>query len=450
MKSIITFLLICVLTLPMWAFAQKAKVLAGPMPGYKEHRETVIWLQTQHAKIVSIVYETAGEKPVTVSKKVAPNKVSNHHFVLGDLKMGSNYTYKILLDHKSVSFPYALTFTTKPLWEWRRPAPDFNFLTGSCLYVNDSAYDRPGNAYGQGTQILQTMNKIPSDFMLWLGDNVYTREADYGSESGLKYRYQHTRADSNLQAFLASRNHYATWDDHDYGSNDACKTYPLKTITRELFKSYWANKTYGENEQGIYSSFSYGDADFFLLDDRYFRDYQFLDDSTNPNKTQLGEQQIQWLFNSLVYSRATFKFIVVGGQFLNEHTNKESYNFYKKERARILQFIIDNKISGVLFLSGDRHHTELIKNSDIKAKLGYELYDLTSSAISSRASDLTKSSEFKNPMRVPNTLVMENNFCELRIAMKNGNRTLNIICYNKKGEIKWEHEITEHDLRAKF
>ena len=453
MKHIKTLLLAIATLLTISLFAQKASITAGPMLGYMEHRETLIWLQTQCAKKVTLEY-WIGDKPtknqIFSSTKLVNNfNFTNHHFVLGPLNMGTTYHYRILLDGKPVIFPYTLTFKTKPLWEWRTNAPDFNFLVGSCLYVNDTAYDRPGASYGQGTEILNNMNSKPSDFMLWLGDNTYTREADYGSISGLNYRYQHTRADKNLQPFLASRNHYAIWDDHDYGNNDGCKTYPLKETTLALFKSYWGNKTYGQNNQGIYSQFSFSDADFFLLDDRFFRDFQFMDDSLFPNKTQLGEEQLQWLFNSLVQSRATFKFIAVGGQFLNENTDKESYNFFKKERERIISFIATQKINGVIFLTGDRHHTELLKNTKVEATLGYALYDLTSSAISSRASDISKSSEFTNPMRVPNTLVMENNFCNIGITGTRGKRVLVMQCFDKNGTLKWEHKISESELRAK-
>lgn len=453
MKHIKTLLLAIATLLTISLFAQKASITAGPMLGYMEHRETLIWLQTQCAKKVTLEY-WIGDKPtknqIFSSTKMVNNcTITNHHFVLGPLSMGTTYHYRIVLDGKPVSFPYALTFKTKPLWEWRTNAPDFNFLVGSCLYVNDTAYDRPGASYGQGTEILNNMNNKPSDFMLWLGDNTYTREADYGSISGLNYRYQHTRADKNLQPFLASRNHYAIWDDHDYGNNDGCKTYPLKETTLALFKSYWGNKTYGQNNQGVYSQFSFSDADFFLLDDRFFRDFQFMDDSLFPNKTQLGEEQLKWLFNNLVQSKATFKFIAVGGQFLNENTDKESYNFFKKERERIINFIVTQKINGVIFLTGDRHHTELLKNTKVEATLGYALYDLTSSAISSRASDISKSSEYTNPMRVPNTLVMENNFCNIGITGTRGKRVLVLQCIDKNGTLKWEHKITEAELRAK-
>lgn len=443
------------LIFPLVAHAQKGQVLAGPMPGYIEHRETVIWLQTQCARKITLEYwlmDSSTNHPTNLFKleKTATGcEATNHHFVLGNLNMGATYGYRIKLDNKEVQFSYPLKIKTKPLWEWRTNAPDFNFLVGSCLYVNDTAYDRPGNPYGQGTSILKYMNEKPSDFMLWLGDNTYTREADFGSKSGLAYRYQHTRADKNLQPFLASRNHYAIWDDHDYGSNDACKTYPLKNITRNLFMSYWANKTYGEQEQGIYSMFSFSDADFFLLDDRYFRDYQFLNDSLFPDKTQLGKEQLNWLFNNLSYSRAPFKFIALGGQFLNENTDKESYNFYRNERKLIIDFIVQHKIDGVIFLTGDRHHTELLKNSSVEKDLGYALYDLTSSAISSRSSNLSKSAELNNPMRIPNTLVMENNFCNIAVSGTRGKRQLTFMCYDKTGKLLWQHTLNEQELRAK-
>jgi alkaline phosphatase D len=112
-----------------------------------------------------------------------------------------------------------------------------------------------------------------------------------------------------------------------------------------------------------------------MLDDRWFRDESEINEQFD-SKAQIGSTQLSWLKNKLVHSRASFKFVCVGGQFLNANTDKESYNLYKKERDEILRFIVDQKISGVFFLSGDRHHTELLKNDEVVAKLGYPLYDL--------------------------------------------------------------------------
>jgi alkaline phosphatase D len=217
-----------------------------------------------------------------------------------------------------------------------------------------------------------------------------------------------------------------------------------------LFNEYWANRSGPYlNENGIYYSFKHSDAEFFMLDNRWFRDESNLNEQFF-SKTQLGAKQLDWLKNKLAHSKAVFKFVCVGGQFLNEHTNKESFNLYKKERQEIIQFIVEQKISGVIFLTGDRHHTELIKNDDIKEKLGYSLFDLTSSSITAGASSIIGSDEEKNPMRVANTLTAENNFCRIQISgKKKGERQLEISNYDAKGLVKWGFVIKESDLRAK-
>ncbi|MFN5884855.1 MAG: alkaline phosphatase family protein, partial [Bacteroidota bacterium] len=102
-------------------------------------------------------------------------------FIPQNLEPGCTYKYTLLLDEKPATNGVDLFFKTKPLWEWRAPTPDFSFIAASCNYVNDSAYDRPGKPYGQGTDIFLKMVQQPTDFMLWLGDNVYLREVDYSS-----------------------------------------------------------------------------------------------------------------------------------------------------------------------------------------------------------------------------------------------------------------------------
>jgi alkaline phosphatase D len=151
----------------------------------------------------------------------------------------------------------------------------------------------------------------------------------------------------------------------------------------------------------------------------------------------------------LKHSKASFKFVAIGGQFVNENTDKESYNFYKKEREEIIKFIVEQKISGVVFLSGDRHHTELLKNEKVIESLGYPLYDLTTSSITAGASNAASSPEKDNPQRIPGTLVVENNFCTINInGAKRGERTLIITCYDVRGLVKWGHSLKEIDLKA--
>ncbi|MBJ7428202.1 MAG: alkaline phosphatase family protein [Bacteroidia bacterium] len=435
-----------------------AKVVAGPMLGYAEQRECLVWIQTSCNKTVTLKYAeinglSEGEMTLT-NKSENPCTPWISKFVLTDLKQNTAYTYEIYLDKKLVNFPYDLRFKTKKTWaEWsKEDAFDLNFLVGSCTYINDSAYDRPGKPYGQVSDIFSKMAEQRADFMLWLGDNTYTREADFSSASGIKYRYLHTRSDASLQKFLSRQNNYAIWDDHDFGENDANKTFDLKDVSKECFVNYWGNKTYGEGGKGIYFSFRQSDAEFFMLDDRTFRDESELDEEKYKTKTQLGEVQLSWLKNKLKHSAATFKFIVVGGQFLNTETNKESFNLYKRERAEIIKFIAEQKISGVMFLTGDRHHTELLKyepNSQPDYVCSYPMYDLTSSALTAGPSNILKTKEAENPFRVQNTLVAENNYCGIKITGARGNRSVQITCYDKGGIVKWTHTINETVLKAK-
>lgn len=190
---------------------------------------------------------------------------------IGGLDFNTTYQYMIMVN--GVDAGSGGEFTTKDLWQWRKPVPDFSFLTGSCAYYNEPAFDRkftnmisldqPARPYGGDSSIFEAMARTPAAFMLWLGDNWYTRDVDYNSKWGLWYRASRDRSQPALQHFLKVMPHYAIWDDHDYGPDNANKSYALKEESRKIFSTYWCNPSYGENGQGIYSKITYGDADFF-------------------------------------------------------------------------------------------------------------------------------------------------------------------------------------------
>ena len=110
------------------------------------------------------------------------------------------------------------------------------------------------------------------------------------------------------------------------------------------------------------------------------------------------------------------------------------------------------KISGVVFLTGDRHHTELLKyepNSQSDYITTYPLFDLTSSALTAGPSNILKTKEAENPFRIANTLTVENNFCGIKVTGTRGNRQMQITCYDKGGIVKWNHVINESLLKVK-
>jgi alkaline phosphatase D len=348
---------------------------------------------------------------------------------------------------KEVKFPFVTKFTTKDLWQWRKPAPDFTFLTGSCAYFNEPEFDRPGKPYGGDSSIFETMGKTPAAFMLWLGDNWYTREADYSSEWGLWYRASRDRSLPVLQPLLSSMSHYAIWDDHDYGPNDIDGSYVLKNESRNVFRSYWDNPSCGQDGKGIYTKVSYSDVDIFLTDDRFFRSADDMPDSINgqPNKEKeyFGHEQMEWLKNSLLFSKATFKIIATGSQVLNPVSTFECMHAYPAEYYELLEFLDKENIKGVMFFTGDRHHSEVIK---LDRPGNYSLYDVTSSPLTSGIGKVL-GAEKNNPVRLSNTLVEEQNFTKVSVRGKKGERKMTVEFLGIKGNKLGEWSVEEKDLK---
>ncbi|RYZ16088.1 MAG: alkaline phosphatase family protein, partial [Chitinophagaceae bacterium] len=154
-------------------FFVQAQLISGPMLGPVELRDAVIWLEVGPAtrSVHLVCTPQGGGTPVRLDQKIEANgSYTPLRFVVPDLEPATTYKYSLLLDEKLAP---GGTFTTKTLWQWRQPAPDFTFLTGSCSYFNEPKYDRPGTPYGGDSSIFKTMAKEKAAFMLWLGDNWY-------------------------------------------------------------------------------------------------------------------------------------------------------------------------------------------------------------------------------------------------------------------------------------
>lgn len=447
MRTLVITFLVCLFTISA-AAQPESPLQAGPMLGFVEMMEATIWMQTKKAVPVYLVYwnsDKPEEKLKTKTLKSVPDNSFVLTFSLKHLTPGSQYNYEIMVDGKKVTTPYVLKFKTQTHFQHRTDPPNFSFALGSCTYVNDSLYDRPGEPYGDGYGIFTEIKKQNPDLMLWLGDNVYFREPEFFSRSRMDYRYKHTRSIKEMQQLLATTINLATWDDHDYGPNDSDRSFRNKEDALELFKRYWANPQYGlPNVPGVFGRYQYHDVEFFLLDDRFYRSPN---DAIEKEKDYLGAAQLQWLKDALTNSKATFKFVVNGNQVLNVHSKHESYSaYYPGEYQKFMSWLIESKISGVVFLSGDRHHTELLR---VKPEGFYPLYEFTSSPLTSGVhTDLGE--EVVNPLRVPNTLVNDvRNFGVIRVEGNRNNRSLIMQTFDGKGTLRWDIRIDASELKAK-
>jgi len=433
--------------LPRAAAEEPTRLHAGPMLGYVAKRSAAVWLQTRRAADVQLRVHPADDPAaarLTGAVRTRAAEDFAHTFVLADLEPGVRYAYEVYVDGRRVAPPYPLDFTTRPLWEHRAPPPEVTLLVGSCAYVNEAGYGRPGEPYGGEHEIFRSMAEVPADAMLWLGDNVYLREVDWDTPEGIAARYRHDRALPALQPLLAATAHYATWDDHDYGPNDSDRTYPLKAAALEAFARYWPAVRYGlPAVPGVFQTFSIGDAQVFLLDGRYHRTPNRA--PAGPHKTCFGPAQLQWLKEALVASRARFKLVASGNQFLNDVTPYESLaHHFPAELEELVGWVAEQRIEGVVLLSGDRHHTELLRR---ELPGGYPLYELTSSPLTSRAHGFGEGHpEFANPLRVEGTLVSERSFGVVRLTGPADDRRLVLEARAVDGGTLWRREVARSAL----
>lgn len=413
----------------------------GPMPGHVDFFEATIWMQCHGPCRAWIEYWPVNHPDSiirTPSQQSDPAKANAMDFVLDQVLPGTEYGYRPIVDGKPVAVDEPLRLRTQPIWKFRSEPPDFVVALGSCAYINEPAYDRPGKPYGDEYDIFNAIADKRPDLMLWLGDNIYLREPDWGSRTGYLHRYTHTRSTPELQRLLRSTQHAAIWDDHDFGPNDADGSWVHSGMARDLFDLFWPNPSCGVPgaENSTATAFSHLDVDFFLLDNRTYRvPAQFRTDQP----AMLGDSQVDWLIRALKYSDATFKLVAVGSQVLSESRSFENYAAFEQERAEMLRRIDEEGIRNVVFLTGDRHFTEL---SALRMKNGHMVHDLTCSSLTSGTYKATSD----NALRVEGTVVEERrNFATLTFSGPKKERVLTMRVFDSKGSLLWERSLVREN-----
>lgn len=426
---------------------------AGPMVGDVDMHNASVWLLTEQPGAVEVEFwpltagalashgPTAGGSrrvKLQTDTQVAPGTAIAR---LTGLEAGQAYGYRVWVDGRLQDGAFNLR--THARWQYRQGvnAPEVRVVLNSCTYINEPARDRDGTPYGGDYEIFGAMAQAKPDLMVWMGDNVYYRENDYTSAEGMVHRWRHDRALPELQPLLRTGRHVATWDDHDYGPNDANSSFSLKGAALEIFKRQWANRSWGLPEvPGVFGSFMESDIEFFLLDDRYHRDSDR--DKDTADKSMLGSGQLRWLKNALLASTATFKVIVSGSQVLNDPQRFEGWHNFRAERDGFLKWLQDQGIRGVMIASGDRHHTELLR---LPRAGTYPLHELTCSPTTAGAG---RNAKPEHPaIHVPGTFVNQRNFCTMDVSGTRGQRVMTLRSWDSKGKELWAHTLREQDLR---
>ncbi len=230
------------------------------------------------------------------------------------------------------------------------------------------------------------------DLFIWGGDNIY---ADTEDMEKMKADYDKVLANESYKRLLQTTPVTGTWDDHDYGANDAGKEWPHKEEAQQLFLDFLdvPDDDPRRTQEGIYTTYKSDVGNhsikFILLDTRTFRDSLLkssekgrrydawpVEDTT---KTLLGNKQWDWLEEELKDNTPDFTVIVTSIQFLNEGHGWERWGAFPSEVEKMNQLIVNAKAKNIILLSGDRHMAE-ISVKEVEG-LSYPLIDFTTSGM---------------------------------------------------------------------
>ena len=179
-------------------------------------------------------------------------------------------------------------------------------------------------------------------------------------------------------ALRASCRVIGTWDDHDFGKNDAGREYSMRRESQQELLDFLGEPADSPRRQqeGVYWSYDQGpegkNVRVILLDTRYHRD------PPGSDGTVLGEAQWKWLESQLIGSRARVHVIASSIQILPSEHRFEKWANFPAERARLLALLARRDVPPVILLSGDRHVGEI---SVDRESCGYPLHEITSSSL---------------------------------------------------------------------
>ena len=245
--------------------------------------------------------------------------------------------------------------------------------------------------------IFDRVRETAPDFFIYLGDTMYS-DSETSVEPALtkQEKWAKYRANRNGPAkrLFKSVSTWVGWDDHevinDFDGAVLSQTDPaLLQAGRDAFNDYWPIE-----EDIYYRDVPVGaNSELFFLDERSYRsqspdeldspcrdaegdldiaptmpegdraalglppvDPACLAHVFDPSRTMLGNEQLAWLQQGLLESTARWKFIVnevpMVQLFVGPYDRWEGYH---AERDALLNFIRDNGITNVVFLTTDIH-----------------------------------------------------------------------------------------------
>jgi phosphodiesterase/alkaline phosphatase D-like protein len=254
------------------------------------------------------------------------------------------------------------------------------------------------------------------DFLILNGDTVYVDSFEFverlkATEADLWQRYVDSFRRIPLYHWRELVPVFATWDDHDFGTNDSDREFVSKEAALKLFHGVFGGVdipgVWEQGPGGVSSVLHAFNQSFYLMDDRTFR---------QPNKNQTvqedyghwGQGQHEWLLKEL-RDNPRPAWIINGNQCFNGKDLSYKETFEGNHPKEFVNFVneLKNLPTPVVFASGDIHLSEIMRIP--RERIGYETYEVTSSAMHSYTGE-----GWENPMRLDGAYSIEFNFMMIR------------------------------------
>jgi alkaline phosphatase D len=311
----------------------------GPLVGAVRPTTATIWIRTDSPAELQVEYSTTLDFQASVLSAVVETDQSRDltgKLRLSGLKLKTQYFYRLWAN--GIALPGVYEFKTNPSDSSTEP---FSFAVLSDF----KTISAPVYA--------QTANENPS-FVVFLGDFDHRNPSTLSAMRAMhrQMRGSETQAGQDFMKYIRQFPFYHVWDDHDFGKNDADKTFVGKQNALKAFREYFPTPPL-PSQDGIWHRFRYAEAQFFMLDLRSQRDPNYTPDG--PNKSILGADQKAWLKDSLLKSTARWKFLMSTVPFNPAAKPSDGWMAFQTERAEIVNFIQQNRIGGVIVISGDLH-----------------------------------------------------------------------------------------------
>jgi alkaline phosphatase D len=260
-----------------------------------------------------------------------------------------------------------------------------NFTFGSNYY----------GRYLKEEDIFKTILEHNPNLWIWLGNAVYLDKPQFNYFKNtpelsdwnfIKILYKKAKSNKYYQELCQKIPVIGTWGDEEYGILNGNEENELKESFKQYYLDFLDVDTLDQRRNyvnlGLYSTYSFGTGyktvRFILLDLKYNQTWYFKEEKKYD---MLGEDQWRWLENIFKNTKESYTFICMSNQIL-PYDKFITENWYSESRKRLFDLIGKYQRNGVIFLSGGIGFAQILKTFCPLPKIGYNLYEFTSSGLS--------------------------------------------------------------------